>query len=100
MTEQEHTFPQVSTQTANTMSESIDEKKKEELKQAAKKEEPKVQENERCFENNGREEFFIDHRIPHFTPHDNAPTKSTSLNTSSSAGSSTQSISSRNLTKS
>ncbi|KAK2941201.1 hypothetical protein BLNAU_23888 [Blattamonas nauphoetae] len=84
--EQEHTVALVVTLTDQTMAESIGEEKKESTKQVEKKEEPKVQDNEILCENNGREEFIIDTRIQHFPPHDNAPTKSTSLNTASSTG--------------
>ncbi|KAK2944172.1 hypothetical protein BLNAU_20919 [Blattamonas nauphoetae] len=84
--EQEHTVALVVTLTDQTMAESIGEENKESTKQVEKKEEPKVQDNEILCENNGREEFIIDTRIQHFPPHDNAPTKSTSLNTASSTG--------------
>ncbi|KAK2949243.1 hypothetical protein BLNAU_15846 [Blattamonas nauphoetae] len=84
--EQEHTVALVVTPTDQTMAESIGEEKKESTQQVEKKEEPKVQDNEILCENNGREECIIDTRIQHFPPHDNAPTKSTSLNTASSTG--------------
>ncbi|KAK2952625.1 hypothetical protein BLNAU_12453 [Blattamonas nauphoetae] len=84
--EQEHTVALVATLTDQTMAESIGEENKESTKQVEKKEEPKVQDNEILCENNGREECIIDTRIQHFPPHDNAPTKSTSLNTASSTG--------------
>ncbi|KAK2956464.1 hypothetical protein BLNAU_8518 [Blattamonas nauphoetae] len=76
--EQEHTVALVVTLTDQTMAESIGEENKESTKQVEKKEEPKIQDNEILYENNGREEFIIDTRIQHFPPHDNAPTKSTS----------------------
>ncbi|KAK2963438.1 hypothetical protein BLNAU_1480 [Blattamonas nauphoetae] len=98
--EQEHTVALVVTLTDQTMAESIGEENKESTKQVEKKEEPKIQDNEILYENNGREEFIIDTRIQHFPPHDNAPTKSTSLNTASSTGNSSQSLSSRTPTKS
>ncbi|KAK2955766.1 hypothetical protein BLNAU_9302 [Blattamonas nauphoetae] len=76
--EQEHTVALVVTLTDQTMAESIGEENKESTKQVEKKEEPKIQDNEILYENNGREECIIDTRIQHFPPHDNAPTKSTS----------------------
>ncbi|KAK2954412.1 hypothetical protein BLNAU_10580 [Blattamonas nauphoetae] len=61
--EQEHTVALVVTLTDQTMAESIGEENKESTKQVEKKEEPKIQDNEILYENNGREEFIIDTRF-------------------------------------